>query len=556
MSRSTTLLLISGTIILALGLSPLTLLRLQVPTNTFTATTVDEVRIVYDVTMRPNIPMDAPIAILLHGFSGNRIMMRMIAMALADKGFICASVDLRGHGSSEGILSELDVLSNDVRAVVKSLQAKGVGDTSRLVLIGHSMGGGVILNLGSQLPSAMATIGVAPAASPDWVNTTIPRNLLLIISTGDAVINSTIVKQTFYKSVNGTLAFNEPHDINGAKRELFVVQGPDHLSILYNTVVIGEIVKWATSHVLGTERSLTLSPTLINVSVYVSLGGGTIVIMSALSLAYGNILHEKPKIAISRKTNRKTLLKMGLTAILLAGLLGSPIAMIISFALGLATPLFFTNFITALFLGNSIIFGLLAKMKLKRHNKEFSYFTFVKKSIPRPPLRVDASLGTIAAIAFMVLFSLTLGGNTTSTFSTSSLRLTSLPLYTMLFFFVFLFYESFFKGFTRPMIGDGVKQMVYSVFFELGVLFLTFILEVVIITTILSLFMPFLRLGFFLLGLNLLLIPLVISLVSAEIIYNRTGRWIAQIIISALIFATLTIVFSPALRFSGLSPIM
>ena len=107
MVRSATLLLVLGTIVLALGLAPLMLRGLQVPTNTFTATTVDGVRIVYEVTMKPDIPMDAPIAILLHGFAGNRIMMGMIAGALADKGFICASVDFRGHGSSEGMLGTL-----------------------------------------------------------------------------------------------------------------------------------------------------------------------------------------------------------------------------------------------------------------------------------------------------------------------------------------------------------------------------------------------------------------------------------------------------------------
>ncbi len=103
MSRKVILLAVLGAIIFALGLSPLVLLSLQTPTKKFTATTLDGVQITYDVTARLGTSMDVPIAMLLHGFSGNRIMMRMIALALADKGFVCASVDLRGHGSSEGI---------------------------------------------------------------------------------------------------------------------------------------------------------------------------------------------------------------------------------------------------------------------------------------------------------------------------------------------------------------------------------------------------------------------------------------------------------------------
>lgn len=549
MSRKVILLVVLGAIIFALGFSPLVLLSLQTPTKKFTATTLDGVKITYDVTARLGTSMDVPIVMLLHGFSGNRIMMRMIALALADKGFVCASVDLRGHGSSEGVMGELDDFSNDAKAVIQSLEAKGIGDTSRIALIGHSMGGGVVLNLGSQLASAVATIGVAPASSPDWVNTTVPRNLLLIISTGDAVINSTAVKQTFYKSVNGTLEFNKPHQISGTERELIVVDGPDHLNILYNALVIGEIVKWATKHVLGAEQSLTISPALINAEVYGALAGGTITIISALWLLHGKIWQEKRKLETSWQTDRKALLRTGLTAILVGGVFGSPIAMAMSFTLGLATPLYFTNFITALFLGNSIILGLFARTKLGRSNKEFSYFKFIKGSIRKPSLKVDASLGTIGAIAFIVLFYLTLGRNTTSTFSTASTRLVSLPLYTLLFAFVFVFYESFFKGFARPMMGNGAKRIVYSAFFELIVILLTFVLELVIITTILSLFMPFIRLSFFVLGLNLVLIPLVTSIVSAEVFYEKTGGWIAQIIISALVFATLTIAISPALRF-------
>jgi len=102
MLRGTILLLVSGAIILALGFYPLALLRIQMPSETIAATTTDGLSMAYDITKRPDASTDAPIAVLLHGFAGNRIMMRMIAYALAEKGFTCVSVDLRGHGSSGG----------------------------------------------------------------------------------------------------------------------------------------------------------------------------------------------------------------------------------------------------------------------------------------------------------------------------------------------------------------------------------------------------------------------------------------------------------------------
>ena len=549
MPKSTVFSLVLGTTILAIGFYPLALLRIQMPSETFTATTTDGVQIVYDTTVRSDASADAPTAILLHGFAGNRIMMKMIAYALADKGLTCVSVDLRGHGSSEGNMGGLDQFSNDVKEVIQSLQVKGVGNTSRIVLIGHSMGGGVALTLGSQLPTAVATIGVAPVSSPDWVNTTVPRNLLLIVSTGDAVIDFATVEQTFYESVNGTLAFGEPHDVDGTMRELFVVEGPDHLNILYNALVIDEIVRWTTRYVLGLEQSLTVSPVMISAAVYVSLVGGTMVILSALALTRKKKWQERRKTEAKRRSDRKTLLRIGFTGFLLAGIFGSLIGIGISLSLQAMTPLFFTNFITALFLGNSTAFGFLARAELKRSSKDFSYLKFIKGSISKPSLIADAILGSIGAIAFLVLFSQTLGQNTTSTFSTASPRLVSLPLYLVLFSFVFMFYESFFKGLARPMIGDGVKRMVYSVLFELAVLLSSFLLELAVVTTILSLYMPFIGLDFFVLGLNLVIISLVTSITSAEVFYELTDGWIAQIIVSALIFATLATVLSPSLLF-------
>jgi hypothetical protein len=100
---------------------------------------------------------------------------------------------------------------------------------------------------------------------------------------------------------------------------------------------------------------------------------------------------------------------------------------------------------------------------------------------------------------------------------------------------------------------DGVKRMVFSVIFELVVLLVTFVIELVVITTLLSLIMPSLGIGSLILGLGvqvvlLVLVPLTIGVVSAELFYEKTGGWLAQTIIAAIVFATLTVVFSPVMH--------
>lgn len=213
----------------------------------------------------------------------------------------------------------------------------------------------------------------------------------------------------------------------------------------------------------------------------------------------------------------------------------------------LVTPFFVANIITALFLGNAIILGGLAWTRLRQGQTGFSYMRFVKESIKRSSIKVDVCFGLIGAAALTGLLSLTIGSNTTATFSIASMRLIALPLYTFVFSVVFIFYESFFKGWVRPMIGDGGARMIYSMSFQLVVLVSTFMLELVILTTILSLFMPYIQVEFFFLGLNLVLMSLGIATVSAEVFFERTGGWIAQIIISGFTFAALIIVFSPTL---------
>jgi len=302
-------------LVFSVGLSPTVLMRYQTPVTTDTATTVDGVTIVYDLVMRAGAS-DRPVAVLLHGFAGNRGMMRMIAYALADRDFVCAAVDLRGHGSSEGLMGDLDAFGNDVDAVLESLRAKRVGDTSRIVLIGHSMGGGVLLR-SRYSASAVAVVGIAPVASPEWVNTTLPQNLLLVLSTGDVVINATAVTQTFYQSVNGTRGANTPHTINGTQRELLVVEGVDHLGILYHEPVIGEIVKWSTRHGVGGEQTLTFHPLVLHASAYVALAGGAFVIFGGLSLALGT--RRRQRAAASGYADRKTLARTGFVAIALGG---------------------------------------------------------------------------------------------------------------------------------------------------------------------------------------------------------------------------------------------
>lgn len=104
-------------------------------------------------------------------------------------------------------MSDLKLFNYDVKAVIDDLKARSLGDTTKIVLKGQSMGSGVIISSSQKLINACATIGIAPVTSPDWVYASSPKNLSLIISTKDSVINATSITQIFITtSIFTTLA--------------------------------------------------------------------------------------------------------------------------------------------------------------------------------------------------------------------------------------------------------------------------------------------------------------------------------------------------------------
>jgi pimeloyl-ACP methyl ester carboxylesterase len=103
-----------------------------------------------------------PTCLLLHGFGDGGYVWEDTTAALAD---ICSTavLDLRGHGDSgpspSGIY-DLDMNLKDVSTVVSRLAL------TRLILVGHSFGGEIVLRLAAQ-PSTVAAIFVDIAPTVD-----------------------------------------------------------------------------------------------------------------------------------------------------------------------------------------------------------------------------------------------------------------------------------------------------------------------------------------------------------------------------------------------------
>ncbi len=114
--------------------------------NNYT-TTIDGVNICYDVfEPKGDASTDKPAVILGHGVMVNKNFLRLIALDLAEHGFVVAALDFRGHGRSGGHLRD-GFITDDIQAVKAELAARGDINMTNLGYLGYSMGGGAGFSL-------------------------------------------------------------------------------------------------------------------------------------------------------------------------------------------------------------------------------------------------------------------------------------------------------------------------------------------------------------------------------------------------------------------------
>lgn len=173
---------------------------------------------------------DAPPGVVVaHGFAGSRQLMRTFGVALAQHGYAVALPDLAGHGANTGHLDPAgDVLVAEVlRARILLVEAHGVPDDA-VALLGHSMGSGAVMRTGIEHPDLVAAV-VAVSPTDAAVTPELPPDLKLLAGSleGRFVANA----EELLARAGG--AGGTP-GTDGRARDLEVVPGVEHVSILFN----------------------------------------------------------------------------------------------------------------------------------------------------------------------------------------------------------------------------------------------------------------------------------------------------------------------------------
>jgi fermentation-respiration switch protein FrsA (DUF1100 family) len=111
------------------------------------------------------------VIILLHGIAASRVMMLEVAVPLAEAGYGVLLFDLRVHGESEGdVLPYGGLEGEDVRAAVRFLRTRDDLDSSRIGVLGWSLGAQVALVGAAVEPEVKAVVADGPGATAfeDW----------------------------------------------------------------------------------------------------------------------------------------------------------------------------------------------------------------------------------------------------------------------------------------------------------------------------------------------------------------------------------------------------
>lgn len=104
---------------------------------------------------------DAPVAVMIHGFTGSKENWYPLAQALGDR-YRLLMPDLPGWGESQRIPGQDYGFVAQSRRVAEFIRV--VSPNRPVVLLGHSMGGGIVALTAADFPNEVARVGLFDAA--------------------------------------------------------------------------------------------------------------------------------------------------------------------------------------------------------------------------------------------------------------------------------------------------------------------------------------------------------------------------------------------------------
>lgn len=225
----------SGLLLLAIVLIVLSWFGIAVSRSGLTVRSLqqDGVPLLYLV---PQGAKAVPGVLVAHGFAGSKQLMLGYGHVLAHAGYGVMLWDFDGHGANPTPLKQYET-RRTLQLALRSLLEQPEVDPTQLALLGHSMGSGIVMSEAIRDPDRFAaTVAVSPTGAT--VSEQIPRNLQLQAGSGEG---------RFVENARRLLAEAGGENTNlaeGQGRELVVIPGVEHITILFSDGSHESAVKW------------------------------------------------------------------------------------------------------------------------------------------------------------------------------------------------------------------------------------------------------------------------------------------------------------------------
>jgi dienelactone hydrolase len=230
----------------------------------------------------------SPAIALMHGFAGDRASLSSLARRLAAAGYAVLAIDARGHGENRSPLQRgfvrADVFHEEFAAAIDHLRLSPFVDGERLVVMGHSMGAGAALDFATRdsgLDGAVLISGGWRAEGPYR-----PPNALFLVAERDP-------PKVRARAAELAARLAEVPDADpgrsygdvaaGTAVRLAVVPGVDHLSIVWRSEPLREMLAWL-DRIFAVERPAADPPRDERIPALLAMGTAFPLVLPGLGL--------------------------------------------------------------------------------------------------------------------------------------------------------------------------------------------------------------------------------------------------------------------------------
>jgi len=194
----------------------------------------------------PSKPVGA--ALLLHGFSGTKENLALVASSLARAGYVVFTPDWRGHGGTGGTLDgQTTTILDDVRVYSDTLRS--TYNLSFSLIGGHSMGGGFSQVAASELHPRFLVL-MCSGSTPSVLGPLLARGTetLMIAASLDTIVRPESILASASQTANVSVAPGTTYSFSGGGNiRVKVIDNYDHLLVLYSEPLSKEVLSFVGS---------------------------------------------------------------------------------------------------------------------------------------------------------------------------------------------------------------------------------------------------------------------------------------------------------------------